>query len=615
MQAKPLRDGVDDAHNYAANTGAALASHLAVTGGGYRTRFPPEPNGYLHIGHAKAMNFNFGQAAIAREQGMSGETVLRFDDTNPTAEKQEFIDSILDNVAWLGHTPARVTYSSDYFDQLYALALQLIDAGGAYVCHQTKEEMAASRLALRAHQAAKKSGGGGGGELPAACVSPWRGRSAEENRAHFVRMKQGRYAEGEAFLRMKGDLNSDNSALWDPAAYRVMFHAHPRTGAGWCIYPTYDYTHCIVDSLENISHSLCTLEFEQRQAVDGPYYWLLHRLALYKPVTWEYSRLNITHTLMSKRKLKYLVTHGRVSGWDDPRLPTLDGLRRRGFSGRALNRFCEEVGVTRTAMTARLGLLEAVARKEMDAGAPRRFVVLRPLKVVLDGLPDGGITFTASNHPKDESAGKRTLKLTSPIYIERDDFRDVDDPKFFGLAPGKEVGLLGAHVNIKCTEVKTGKDGAIVELRATVDAERLSKTKGHLHWVSAADSVKCEVRLYDVLFTPEDPEGAAKALKEAGGGAAAAAAAPEEEGGEEEAEEAEGDAEPGWVQLLNPNSLVVVKGALAEPTLAAEAGPPPRLDRPTFQFQRTGFFCVDSDSTKKKPVFNRVVALREDKEK
>ena len=349
-------------------------------------------------------------------------------------------------------------------------------------------------------------------------------------------MKQGRYAEGEAFLRMKGDLNSDNSALWDPAAYRVMFHAHPRTGAGWCIYPTYDYTHCIVDSLENISHSLCTLEFEQRQAVDGPYYWLLHRLALYKPVTWEYSRLNITHTLMSKRKLKYLVTHGRVSGWDDPRLPTLDGLRRRGFSGRALNRFCEEVGVTRAAMTARLGLLEAVARKEMDAGAPRRFVVLRPLKVVLDGLPDGGITFTASNHPKDESAGKRTLKLTSPIYIERDDFRDVDDPKFFGLAPGKEVGLLGAHVNIKCTEVKTGKDGAVVELRATVDDERLSKTKGHLHWVSppTRSSARCGST---TSSSPEDPEGAAKALKEAGGGAAAAAAAPEEEGGEEEAEE------------------------------------------------------------------------------
>ena len=265
------------------------------------------------------MNFNFGQAAIAREQGMSGETVLRFDDTNPTAEKQEFIDSILDNVAWLGHTPARVTYSSDYFDQLYALALQLIDAGGAYVCHQTKEEMAASRLALRAHQAAKKSGGGGGGELPAACVSPWRGRSAEENRAHFVRMKQGRYGEGEAVLRIKGDLHSENTSMWDLAAYRVMFHAHPKTGDAWCIYPTYDYTHCIVDSLENITHSLCTLEFAQRQAVDGPYYHLLHALQLYKPATWEYSRLNLTHAVMSKRKLKFLVVHGYVDGWDDPR--------------------------------------------------------------------------------------------------------------------------------------------------------------------------------------------------------------------------------------------------------------------------------------------------------
>jgi len=328
------------------------------------------------------------------------------------------------------------------------------------VCHQTGDEIKASRLALRAWSSAGK-----GGELPAEACSPWRDRPKAENRKLFERMKQGRYAEGEACLRMRGDLRSDNSALWDPAAYRVLFHAHPRTGSEWCIYPTYDYTHCIVDSLEQVSHSLCTLEFEGRQAVDGPYYWLLDALKLYKPTTWEYSRLNITHCVMSKRKLKHLVLHKHVDGWDDPRLVTLDGLRRRGFSATVVNKFCEVIGVTRSKMTARIQLLEQIARQELDACAPRRFVVLRPLKVELTGMPEGGKRIEAANHPK-EDMGSRSLVLRHTIYIEADDFRETDDPKYFGLAPGKEVGLLGAGVNITCTGVERDASGAVVGLTA-----------------------------------------------------------------------------------------------------------------------------------------------------
>jgi len=582
LQAKPLREGVSAEHNYALNTDEQLRAHLQATGGSYRTRFPPEPNGYLHIGHAKAMNFNFGQAKLGHEAGVGGETILRFDDTNPAAEKQEFIDSILDNVAWLGHRPLKISYSSDYFTRLYDLALELIDAGGAYVCHQTGPEIKASRLVLRAWSGAKQAGNEA---LPQAAMSPWRDRPKAENRRLFERMKAGRYAEGEAVLRMRGDLASDNSSLWDPAAYRVLFHAHPRTGSHWCIYPTYDYTHCIVDSLEQVSHSLCTLEFEGRQAVDGPYYWLLDQLRLYKPATWEYSRLNITHCVMSKRKLKHLVLHRHVEGWDDPRLVSLDGLRRRGFSAAVVNKFCEVIGVTRSKMTARIQLLEQIARQELDATAPRRFVVLRPLKVVLTGVPEGGKAIEAANHPKQE-LGCRTLVLRSTIYIEADDFRETDDPKYFGLAPGKEVGLLGAGVNITCTGVDRDAGGAVVALTASVDLGRANKPRGHLHWVDASEAVPAEVRLYGVLFSPEDPEATAAAAE---------------------------SAEPAWLRLLNPHSLVV-EHALMEPSLRAACGPASGHSRPTFQFQRTGYFCVDDSSSVERPVFNRVVALKEDKE-
>ena len=482
----------------------------------------------------------------------------------------------------------------------YELALELIDAGGAYVCHQTGPEIKASRLALRAWSGAKQVG-----ELPAEAMSPWRDRPKAENRKLFERMKAGRYAEGEAVLRMRGDLRSDNSSLWDPAAYRVLFHAHPRTGTEWCIYPTYDYTHCIVDSLEQVSHSLCTLEFEGRQAVDGPYYWLLQQLKLYKPTTWEYSRLNITHCVMSKRKLKHLVLHGHVEGWDDPRLVSLDGLRRRGFSAAVINKFCEVIGVTRSKMTARIQLLEQIARQELDATAPRRFVVLRPLKVTLTGMPEGGKVMEAANHPKEEGMGSRSLVLRHTVYIEADDFRETDDPKYFGLAPGKEVGLLGAGVNITCTGVEKDASGAVVGLIASVDLARLNKPKGHLHWVDASEAVPAEVRLYGVLFTPEDVEGTAKT---------AGAEAEEEEEGEEEAAAAAEAAEPAWLKLLNPDSLVV-EHALMEPALRAACGPASGHSRPTFQFQRTGYFCVDDSSSLERPVFNRVVALKEDKTK
>ena len=619
QQAKPadrLKDGVKDVHNYAANASEQLAAHLKATGGKFRTRFPPEPNGYLHIGHAKAMNFNFGQARIATELGSGGETVMRFDDTNPTAEKQEFIDSILDNVKWLGHTPCKVTYSSDYFQELHDLAVQLIKEGGAFVCHQTAAQIKGSRDLLRLYHGrglppAEK------GPLPKGAASPYRSRTVDENLREFRKMRQGRYAEGEAFLRLTGDLLSENSSMWDLAAYRIMYHAHPKTGDAWCIYPTYDYTHCIVDSLENITHSLCTLEFAQRQAVDGPYYHLLHGLHMYKPATWEYSRLNLTHAVMSKRKLKFLVVYNYVSGWDDPRLCTLDGLRRRGFSGSVVNRFCQEIGVTRAAMTAKIELLEQIARRELDASSPRRFGILHPLRIELSGVPAGGKTVEVPNHPKEPSFGTRKLTLSNVIYIECDEYRPElkDDTNFFGLAVGREVGLLSAGVNITVTQAVNDATGELSHLLATVDMSKANRPKGNLHWLSADDAVKAECRVYDVLFTPEDPEQAAKDAAASGDGGAEE---EEEEADDEEAGGATatgGAALPPWLKLLNPASLVV-EHAMVEKSLAlAAAKPNLSKDRPSYQLQRVGFFCVDDTSTVKNPIFNRVVALKEDKEK
>lgn len=368
------------------------------------------------------MNFGF-----ARRSG--GKTILRYDDTNPEAEEDEYFGAIEREVGWLGHVAAEVTYSSTHFETLYQLALRLIRSGDAYVCHQTPEQVKASRTALsEAHHVH--------GPVPAAAKSPWRERTPAENEREFVKMRQGRVAEGAAFLRFKGDLASSNPNQWDLAAYRIKFTPHPASGRGWCIYPTYDFTHCLIDSIENVTHSLCTLEFESRQAADGSYYWLLEKLGMYKPQTWEYSRLNITSTVLSKRRLNTLVTQGLVDGWDDPRILTLAGLRRRGYSAEMVNKFCEMIGVTRSdGVVTNLDVLEGVARADLDAAARRLMVVLRPLRVTITNLP-APQAVEARNHPKDVSAGARALTLGETLYIDRSDFQLVDDPNYYGLAPG-----------------------------------------------------------------------------------------------------------------------------------------------------------------------------------
>ncbi|EKX45885.1 hypothetical protein GUITHDRAFT_163164 [Guillardia theta CCMP2712] len=592
LQAKPMRDGVPEEKNYARNSQQVLDEHLKTTGGKYLTRFPPEPNGYLHIGHAKAMNFNFGQAKIAKGMGIGGETIMRFDDTNPEAEKQEYIDSILANVKWLGNNPIKVTYSSDYFDELYQFALQLIRQGDAYVCHQTKDEIKASRDIIRqAHIDHLK-------EMPAGAYSPWRETGMEENLAKFEKMRTGQYEEGKAMLRMKGDLWSDNPAMWDTVFYRIKFSPHPKAGDRWCIYPTYDYTHCIVDSLENISHSLCTLEFETRQAADGPYYWLLHKLGIYKPVTWEYSRCNITHNVLSKRKLNALVTKKIVSGWDDPRLLTLDGLRRRGYSPSSINAFCEQIGVTRSGtITTQMHVLENCIRTELDLSARRVFAVVRPLKVEITNMTQEE-KLKVPNHPKDPSMGEREILFSRTIFIERDDFRLQDDPQYFGLAPNKDVGLLGTGVVLTCTEVVKDSKGNVEKLKATVRPRGDAKPKGNIHWVSEGAAVKAELRLYSNLFTVENPNVTP---------AKSAAAAEEPVKGDEDVEDDEEVAggAGSWLDYINQDSLKVEKDALVEPSLLAFASQPGT----SFQFQRVGFFAVDLDSSSSKLVFNRVVPL------
>lgn len=410
------------------------------------------------------MNFGY-----ARRTG--GHTILRFDDTNPEAEEEEFFEMIKKEVTWLGHSPKCVTHSSSYFGQLHALAVQLIKSGDAYVCHQTQEEVRASRaLLVEAHHQK--------GEVPAAAKSPWRDRSVEENLRWFERMRQGRVGEGEAFLRFKGDLAASNPNMWDLAAYRVKFTPHPGEGGReWCIYPTYDFTHCVIDSIENVTHSLCTLEFETRQAPEGSYYWLLDRLGMYKPATWEYGRLNLTHNVLSKRRLNLLVTQRLVNGWDDPRLLTLAGLRRRGYSSESINRFCETVGVTRVdGVLTRFEVLESTLRAELDASARRVMAVLRPLRVTIENLP-APVDLSARNHPKDEGMGTRTIRLTRTIYIDRSDFHMVDDPNYYGLAPGArprqiacrpQPTLSGAHhacVAVAVARARARRQGGGAQVR------------------------------------------------------------------------------------------------------------------------------------------------------
>ncbi|XP_031265729.1 glutamine--tRNA ligase, cytoplasmic [Pistacia vera] len=533
------------------NSKEMLDKHLKVTGGKVFTRFPPEPNGYLHIGHAKAMFVDFG---LAKERG--GCCYLRYDDTNPEAEKKEYIDHIEEIVKWMGWEPFKITYTSDYFQNLYDLAVELIQRGHAYVDHQTPEE-------IKEYREKKMN-------------SPWRDRPIAESLKLFEDMRRGLIEEGKATLRMKQDMQSDNFNMYDLIAYRIKFTPHPHAGDKWCIYPSYDYAHCIVDSIENITHSLCTLEFETRRA---SYYWLLHSLGLYEPYVWEYSRLNVSNTVMSKRKLNFLVTNKYVDGWDDPRLMTLAGLRRRGVTSTSINSFVRGIGITRSDCSLiRLDRLEHHIREELNKTAPRTLVVLNPLKVVITNLESGSIMhLDAKRWPDaqaDDASAFYKVPFSNVVYIERTDFRMKDSKDYYGLAPGKSV-LLRYAFPIKCTEAILADDNeTVLEIRAEYDSSKKTKPKGVLHWVAepspGVHPLKVEVRLFDKLFKSENPA---------------------------ELED--------WLSDLNPKSKEVIHGGFAEPSLhTAVVG-----DK--FQFERLGYFTVDKDSTPEKLVFNRTVTLKD----
>ncbi|KAG1366261.1 glutamine--tRNA ligase [Cocos nucifera] len=535
----------------ARNTKELLERHLKATGGKVLTRFPPEPNGYLHIGHAKAMFIDFG---LAKER--NGSCYLRFDDTNPEAEKREYIDHIQEIVQWMGWQPFKVTYTSDYFQDLYELAVELIRRGLAYVDHQSPEE-------IKEYREKKMD-------------SLWRDRPIEESLKLFDDMKRGLIDEGKATLRMKQDMQGDNKNMNDLVAYRIKFTPHPHAGDKWCIYPSYDYAHCIVDSLENITHSLCTLEFEIRRP---SYYWLLVALGLYQPYVWEYSRLNISNTVMSKRKLNRLVTEKWVDGWDDPRLMTLAGLRRRGVSSTSINDFVRGIGITRSDNSMiRFDRLEYHIREELNKTAPRTMVVLHPLKVVITNLDSGSTIYLDAkmwpDAPSDDVSSFYKVPFTKVVYIERSDFRLKDSKDYYGLAPGKSV-LLRYAFPIKCTEVIYGDNADnIVEIRAEYDSSKKTKPKGVLHWVaqpsSGVEPLRVEVRLFEKLFLSENPS---------------------------ELED--------WLSDLNPHSKEVIPEAFAVPSLASA------VVGDKFQFERLGYFAVDPDTTPGKLVFNRTVTLRD----
>jgi glutaminyl-tRNA synthetase len=519
------------------------------------TRFPPEPNGYLHIGHAKSICLNFG---IAQEFG--GRCHLRFDDTNPTKEEQEYIDSIMADVRWLGFDWGEHLYfASDYFETLYGWAEHLIKAGKAYVDDQSQEEMRASRGTL----------------TEPGRNSPFRDRSIEENINLFRRMRAGEFPNGARVLRAKIDMASGNINLRDPALFRILHAHHPRTGDKWCIYPSYDFTHGQSDALEHITHSICTLEFEDHRPL---YDWFLDNLPVpSRPRQYEFARLNITYTLLSKRVLTQLVAGKHVSGWDDPRMPTIAGLRRRGVPPEAVRDFARRVGVAKANSTIEYGMLEFCVREALNKTALRRMAVLRPLKVVIENYPEGKVEeLDAVNNPEDESAGARKIRFSRELWVERDDFMESPPKKFFRLSPGKEVRLRYGYF-ITCKEVVKDANGEVVELRCTYDPATRGgnappdgrKVQATLHWVSAADAVDAEVRLYDQLFANPSPD--------AGNFAAD----------------------------LNPNSLEVLTSCKVEPALAAGNSPE------AVQFERQGYFCRDRDSKPGRPVFNRTVGLRD----
>jgi glutaminyl-tRNA synthetase len=521
------------------------------------TRFPPEPNGYLHIGHAKSICVNFG---LAKEFG--GDCHLRFDDTNPAKEDQEYIDAIKSDVHWLGFDWAgEVRYASGYFDQLYAWAVHLIEQGLAYVCDLTPEQAREYRGSL----------------TEPGRNSPFRDRSVAENLDLFARMKAGEFKDGEKVLRAKIDMASPNMNLRDPILYRIRHAHHHQTGDAWCIYPSYDFTHGQSDAIEGVTHSICTLEFEDHRPL---YEWFLAQLPVpAQPRQYEFARLNLNYTVTSKRKLKQLVDENHVNGWDDPRMSTLSGYRRRGYTPAAIRNFCEMIGVTRSNGVVDVAMLEFAIREDLDQNAPRAMCVLKPLKVVITNYPEGQVeNLELARHPK-QDLGVRQLPFTRELYIDQGDYEENPPKGYKRLEPGGEVRLRGSYV-IRADEAIKDADGKVVELRCSYDPDTLGKNpegrkvKGVIHWVPAEGSVECEVRLYDRLFRSPQPE-------------------KSEEGGS-------------FLDNINPESLVVLQGCRAEPSLA-QAQPEDR-----FQFEREGYFCVDlKDSAPGKPVFNRTVTLRD----
>jgi glutaminyl-tRNA synthetase len=531
-------------------------------GGRVHTRFPPEPNGYLHIGHAKSICINFGVAAA-----FEGLCNLRFDDTNPSKEEVEYVESIQADVRWLGFDwDDRLYYASDYFEQLYQYAVQLIKAGKVYVCDLTAEEIREYRGTLTQP-----------GEN-----SPYRARSVEENLDFFTRMRAGEFEDGARTLRAKIDMSSPNLNMRDPVMYRILRATHHRTGDEWCIYPTYDWAHGLCDSLEGITHSICTLEFEDHRPL---YDWFLNELAIYHPQQIEFARLNLSHTVLSKRKLLELVNQGYVDGWDDPRMPTITGLRRRGYTPEAIRSFCDRIGVAKSNSTVDIALLEYFIRQDLNQRAPRAMGVLRPLRVVIDNYPEGLVEeLDAVNNPEDLSMGTRKVPFSRVLYLEKEDFLEEPPKQFFRLAPGREVRLRYAYF-IKCVgAVKDEKTGEVVELHCTYDpatrggdAPDNRKVKSTLHWVSAPHAIEAEIRLYDHLFFKADPS---------------------EGGGEEEGRD--------FKSYLNPNSLEILRRCRLEPSLGAA------IPGNRYQFERQGYFSVDPSSSEGALVFNRTVTLRDE---
>jgi glutaminyl-tRNA synthetase len=524
--------------------------------GRVQTRFPPEPNGYLHIGHAKAICLDFGLA-----DEFAGKTNLRFDDTNPEKEETEYVDSIQEDVKWLGFHWDGLFYASDYFDQLYQWAVKLIKAGKAYVDDLSAEE-------IRKHRGTLTEPGND---------SPYRNRSLEENLDLFERMKAGEFPDGSRVLRAKIDMASPNLNMRDPVMYRILHAEHHRTGNKWCIYPMYDFAHGQSDSLERVTHSMCTLEFEDHRPL---YNWFIEQLEIFPSRQIEFDRLNLTYTQLSKRKLLQLVQQKHVSGWDDPRMPTLSGIRRRGYTPEAIRNFCKAIGVSKTNGSIELAMLEHFVREDLNKRAPRAMAVLRPLKVVIDNYPENQVEeMDAVNNPEDATAGTRKIPFSRVLYIERDDFRE-DPPKgYYRLSPGREVRLRYGYL-VTCTRVVKNEKDEVIEVHCTYDPATRGgntpdgrKVKSTIHWVSAAHAVDAEVRLYETLFTKEDPN--------------------DTKDGED------------FTVNLNPQSLEARKSAKLEPSLKnAPAGS-------RYQFERLGYFCVDPDSSPGKPVFNRTVALKD----